>query len=99
MISGLAKRLKSSRMNTGLSRKEVGDLIGVSEAAIGMYESGSRQPSLYALTRLATTYDVTTDYLLGCEAKEKFNLSLAGLTDEQIEAIKRTIQCFKNQTK
>ena len=99
MISGLAKRLKNSRINAGLSRKEVADLIGESEAAIGMYESGARQPSLYALTRLATTLNVTTDYLLGCESKDDNTISLSGLTEEQITIVKMTIQNFRNQPK
>ena len=96
MISGLAKRLKNSRINAGYSRKEAAEIIGITESAIGLYESGSRQPSLYALTRLASVYEVTTDYLLGCESKDKYTVSLAGLTEEQINAINLTIQCFRN---
>ncbi len=99
MISGLAKRIKSSRINAGFSRKEAAEMIGITDAAVGMYESGSRQPSLYALMRLAAVYDVTTDYLLGCESKDKFSLSLAGLTDDQIEVVKMTVQSFRNQSK
>lgn len=99
MISGLAKRLKNSRINAGLSRKEVGDLIGVTEATVGMYETGARQPSLYALTRLASILNVTTDYLLGCESKDADTISLSGLTEEQITIVKMTIQNFRNQPK
>ncbi|MBE5917168.1 MAG: helix-turn-helix transcriptional regulator [Pseudobutyrivibrio ruminis] len=98
MVSGLAKRLKSSRANAGYSRKQAADVIGITESTIGLYESGSRQPSLTALMKLASAYKVTTDYLLGCEPREKYSVSLAGLTDQQIRSINLTIQCFRNPT-
>ena len=98
MVSGLGKRLKSSRASSGLSRKQAADIIGITESTIGLYESGSRQPSLEALMKLASAYKVTTDYLLGCEPREKYNVSLAGLTDQQIRSINLTIQCFRNPT-
>ena len=46
MIQGLAKRLQIARINKELSRKQTAERIGVSESLIGLYESGSRQPSL-----------------------------------------------------
>lgn len=67
MITGLAKRLVIARANTGLSRKQIAERIGVTESTIGLYESGNRQPSLENLMKLASIYKVTTDYLLGCE--------------------------------
>ena len=97
MIDGLANRLKCSRINVNLTRKQVSEIIDVSESLIGLYESGSRQPSLSALVKLATLYKVSTDYILGCEKKEKNFLSLVGLTDKQIQALNITIQCFRNQ--
>ncbi|MCR4694741.1 MAG: helix-turn-helix domain-containing protein [Pseudobutyrivibrio sp.] len=96
MIEGLANRLKTSRANAGYSRKEAALLIGISESMVGLYESGERQPSLETLVKLAKGYKVTTDYLLGCEPREKYTISLYGLSDQQIHAINTTIHCFKN---
>ena len=97
MISGLAKRLKTARTNAGLSRKEAADIIGITDSSIGLYESGSRQPSLYALIRLASVYNVTTDYLLGCDSKDKKNyISLEGLSEKQIDAINQIVDCFRS---
>jgi len=97
MIQGLAKRLQTSRTNRNLTRKQVAELLDVSESLIGLYESGNRQPSLSALLKLASLYHVTTDYLLGCESADKNSLSLTGLTDQQIQALTLTAQCFRNQ--
>ena len=95
MISGLAKRLKTSRTKAGLSRKEAAELIGITESAIGQYESGTKQPALYTLIRLASVYNVSTDYLLGCNTKDENNISLEGLSDEQKDAVRMIVKCFR----
>lgn len=97
MIEGLANRLKSSRKAVGLSRKQIAQLIGVSESMVGLYEAGTRQPSLAALVKLASTYKVSTDYLLGCEQQSKTSVSLSGLNEQQIQIIYQTIRCFREQ--
>lgn len=97
MIQDLNKRLKASRTNCRLSRKQVAQLVGVSESLIGLYESAARQPSLPVLIKLASLYHVTTDYLLGCETTDTKNLSLMGLSDHQIQALTLTAKCFRNQ--
>ncbi len=85
MIQGLTKRLQIARINKELSRKQAAERIGVSESLIGLYESGSRQPSLSVLMKLASLYCVSTDYLLGCDTTEKNVISLEGLTDRQAD--------------
>ena len=97
MIEGLSARLKSSRISVKLSRKQVGELIGVSESMIGLYEGGARQPSLVALIKLASIYKVSTDYLLGCEKQSKLSVSLDGLSEQQIQIIQQTVHCFRGQ--
>jgi len=98
MIEGLANRLKASRVAKELSRKQVAELIGVTESMVGFYEAGTRQPSLSALIKLAAIYKVTTDYLLGCEQQSKSSASLTGLSDQQIQVIHQTIRLFRGQS-
>lgn len=97
MINGLSKRLQMARINVELSRKQVADLIGVSESTIGLYESANRQPSLSNLIKLASVYKVTTDYLLGCEPVDKTNLSAYGLTNRQMEALQTFLKTMKHE--
>ena len=99
MISGLPKRLHMSRINSELSRKQVAELIGVSESTIGLYESGNRNPSLSSIVKLASIYKVTTDYLLGCDTNEVNQLSLVGLSSDEIKALTLTAKCFRQQNK
>ena len=98
MINGLSKRLHMSRINSELSRKQVSEIVGISESTLGLYESGNRQPSLSVLIKLANTYKVTTDYLLGCESVNTDSISLIGLNQNQIKAINLTIKCFRENT-
>lgn len=97
MINDLGKRLKIARINSNLSRKQVAMRLDVSESVIGLYETEVRQPSLPILIKLASLYNVTTDYLLGCETNNSSTLSLTGLTPQQIEALSLTAKCFRNQ--
>ena len=97
MINDLGKRLKIARINSNLSRKQVAMRLNVSESVIGLYETEVRQPSLPILIKLASLYNVTTDYLLGCETNSNSTLSLTGLTPQQIEVLNLTAKCFRNQ--
>ncbi|MBO5337519.1 MAG: helix-turn-helix transcriptional regulator [Lachnospiraceae bacterium] len=97
MIKNLGYKLKTLRVNNQLSRKQVADLVGVSVSTIGLYESDERLPSLPVLVKLATQYKTSVDYLLGVESVGKDMLSLDGLTDKQIKALKMTAECFRNQ--
>ena len=50
-----------------ITMKELGKLVGVSEAAISHYETGRREPDQETIRRIAGVLRVTTDYLLGVE--------------------------------
>ena len=96
MFENLGYKLKSLRVSQQLSRKQVADLVGVSVSTIGLYESGERLPSLPILVKLATQYKTSVDYLVDIDTNNKDVLSLEGLTDRQIKALKLTAECFRN---
>lgn len=98
-ISGLAERLRDSRRNTKLSQRDIANRIGVSYTSIGAYESGARTPSPSVLCKLALTYNVTTDYLLGIERTNINPLRADGLSSEQISVLQELIRIMKNNNK
>ena len=49
----------------GLSQKELGEVLGLSQNAISTIESGSRGTTIEKLVLLAEFFHVSTDYLLG----------------------------------
>lgn len=97
MLGNLGDRLKNARLNRGLSRKQIAELTGVTVTTIGMCENGERLPSLHMIVKLATHYKVSVDYLLGCGTGTTDTLSLEGLTDKQVRALKLTVECFRGQ--
>ena len=100
MIKDLGNKLKNARLTSKLSRKQIAERIGVTASMIGLYETGERLPSLTVIIKLATQYKVSVDYLLGCNTtKSTDTLSLDGLTDNQIKALKLTVDCFRNLNK
>lgn len=96
MLENLRYKLKTLRVRNQLSRKQVAELVGVSVSTIGLYESNERLPSLPVLVKLACQYKTSVDYLLNIDTSDKNSLSLDGLTDKQIKALKMTAECFRN---
>lgn len=96
MLENLGDKLKTLRVNNQLTRKQIAELIGVSVSTIGLYESNERLPSIPVLVKLASQYKTSVDYLLNIDTSNKNALSLDGLTDKQIKALKMTAECFRN---
>lgn len=58
--------LKKLRTEKGLTQKDLGKIINVSDRVIGYYEANDRFPKdEKTLTKIAIFFGVTTDYLLG----------------------------------
>ena len=47
------------------SKKDIGELLGISERAVRYYETGERRPDFDGLLLLADYFDVSLDYLVG----------------------------------
>lgn len=60
-----SQRLLSLRKQAGLSQKQLGEVIGVSNKAICTMETGTRETTFEKLVLLAEYFHVSTDYLLG----------------------------------
>ena len=68
----LGERLKDLRIERGCTLEELAAQTGLSKAALGKYETNeSGDISLFAITKLASFYEVTTDYLLGLMENKK----------------------------
>ena len=59
-----AARLRSSRLDAGLTGEDLARLAGLKRPFITNLESGARCPSVEALSRLAEALSVSADYLL-----------------------------------
>ena len=61
------EKLRYLRKKQNYSMKKLGEIIGVSESTISLYENGHRQPDFNTLIKLADYFNVTVDYLIGRE--------------------------------
>lgn len=85
-------RLRALRNEKKLTQDELGKLLNVSGKTIGTWERDSRQPNIEAINKLASIFDVTTDYLLG-NSNEKQPQKYYDLSDKEKNDI--TIQAEK----
>lgn len=67
----LGDRILTLRKSVGLSQEQLAEVVGVSRQAISKWETGQTVPDLDNLIQLALAFSVSTDELLGIEAKEE----------------------------
>ena len=91
------QKLKELRLQSGLTQKQLADKIGVTKSVVSYYELQERYPSPEVLIKLSSIFHVTTDYLLGIEAK--CTLDISDLYNEDIQLIKHTIDVLRNKNK
>ncbi len=79
MESNIGKMISILRSERELTQRDLASLLNVSNGAVGMWETGKRQPDLNMLIVIAKFFNVSVDYLLGLDlAAEKANLNIPG---------------------
>lgn len=91
--------LKKLRLQEGLTQQQLANKLGVTKSVVSYYELQERYPSPEVLTKLASVFHVTTDYLLGLEQNE--TIDLTGLDEDDVITVKRLISSLraKNEQK
>ncbi len=56
--------LKTLRLEKGISQRELGNALGVVNQTISFWESGSREPDLDMLLKIANYFNVPVNLLL-----------------------------------
>ena len=99
MIDLIAEKIKALRTEKCLTQQELANKIEVSKNSVSLYETGKKYPSLVTLCKIATVFNVSTDYLLGLSnAKET---EFTDLDDIQLDILRKLIHQFEqfNQIK
>lgn len=65
MYEKFKKRLKEEIKLSGMTTKELGEKVGVSNEMITQYYTTDKLPSLATFEKLCRALDVSADYLLG----------------------------------
>ncbi len=95
MIETLGMRLKKLREQNNLSQTDMAERLSIAKSTLCHYESDSRQPPLGTLMRIAGTFDVSTDYLLGLEKES--HISTADLSESEIEMVRQLIDWMRRE--
>lgn len=91
----VGNKIKELRMSQKITQSEFAMRLGVTKSAISSYENGSRLPSYDILIKISRIFKVSTDYLLGCVDEKAQTVSVSGLTESQIAAVKSSIHTFR----
>ncbi|MBQ9781562.1 MAG: helix-turn-helix transcriptional regulator [Clostridia bacterium] len=65
MKNKFAERFYELRIEKNLSRAEIGTILNVSTRLISYWENGQRECDFKMLIKIADTFSVSIDYLLG----------------------------------
>ncbi len=64
MNNNVKMTLKAARVNSGLSQKEAGEMLGVSDDVLSNWERGISFPDVIQLKRIENLYHVSYDNLI-----------------------------------
>lgn len=89
------ERLKILRISKGLTQEQLARRLNLTKSVVSAYELGMRKPSINIVIKIAAIFGVTTDYLLGVDEKQRFDLS--GLSEAEISLVRNLINTLKEK--
>ncbi len=96
----IAERLRSLRRSRELSQVQLARGLGVGKQSISNWENDNIMPSVEMLERMASFFEVTTDYLLGREedvAEGLVLVDVTGLSRREIEHIRQLVEDLRGR--
>lgn len=83
----IGERISELRKDRNIKQKDISKVLNVAISTVSNYETGSHEPDLTNLCKLADMLDVSTDYLLG---RTNLTISINSLADSVGEDITKT---------
>ena len=80
-----AERIKSLRMQAGMTQAELARYLSLSRSSINSWEMGFSVPSATYIVELAKMFSVSADYLLGIERSSV--ISAYDLSEKEVSMI------------
>ncbi len=90
------ERIKELRLSLGINQVQFAKKLNVTKQCVSNWENANLQPSIDMLIRIAKTFSVSTDYLLGLNDKPTINAE--GLTNEQILHLRAIVDDIREKT-
>jgi Predicted transcriptional regulators len=109
---GFGDRLKELREECGITQKELGKILNISDRVIGYYEANDRFPKdENVLKTIADYFNVSVDYLVGrtgqrnfyremiAESRPSYNLDVNDLPEEALKKVEEYIDLIRSKYK
>ena len=87
------EKIKNKLIEKGISRKQLSEMTGISEAAICRYINGTREPKIICLNSIANALDVPISYFIDCDT------SFDGDLEDAISLIARNAKTISLEQK
>ena len=91
----IADRIKILREQQNKTQSELARQLGITRSSVNAWEMGISVPSTQYVVELSNIFKVSTDYLLGVDSTS--SISVAGLSDEDIQLIHKIIMHLQNK--
>ena len=93
----LNQRIRILRQARGLSQVELARILGVTKQSVSNWENDNIQPSIDMLKRIAQTFGVSADYLLGMDDGEY--IDVRGLPHNVVAHLRQLVEDFRTAYK
>ena len=89
----LAEKLTAFRHQNGLSQRELGDMLSVSNKAVSKWENGESMPKTSTLIKIADIMKIDVSELLGAESSN----APSTVSENEVSALKSENEALKSQ--
>lgn len=94
-LLNFGNKLKELRTQNNMTQQQLAAQIGISKSVVSYYELQERIPSPEILLKLASTFHVSTDYLLGISNDKVLDVS--GLDEEDIAVLSSMVSLLRKK--
>ncbi len=88
--------LKQLRTCAGMTQKQLAEKLGITKSVISYYELSDRFPSAEMLIKIADTFHVSTDHLLGLDGTRR-TIDVDGLMPEDVELLRAVVMALRTK--
>lgn len=74
----MLKRIKQLRNEMGISQRQLGEIVGISQQSVNKYENHNIEPDLQTLIDIADYFDTSVDYIIEHTDKREVRENLSG---------------------
>lgn len=88
----IGRIISKLRTEQQLNQRDFASLLGVSNGAVGMWETGKRQPDLDTINKIADFFGESTDYLLGRTEQRQSSVSTSSQDTIVLQRLKELLE-------